>query len=257
MTAPQPGLAPLILGHSHLAALQIAHSRGLAGTFPSAATLAPTFVYIGRAKDAPADPVPSPGQLPAAAATALDEFAGPAVVSCIAGNDHTVFGLLNHPRPFDFVLASEPDLPLSAGAEILPARLVHSTLRARMGSALQLLTALRARVSGTLIHLEPPPPVPSAVHIRAHPGVFAGKMAELGISPAVLRYKLWRLHSAILADLCRDLGVTLLPVPRDTQDAHGMLAQEGWNPDPTHANAWYGARVLRDLAAHLGRLQET
>ena len=254
---PQPGLSPLIIGHSHLAALQIAHARGLAGSYPSAGGLAPCFLYIGRAKDAPAGPRPPPGQLPEAALAALARFAGPAVVSCVAGNDHTVFGLLRHPRPFDFILADAPDLPLSPDAEILPARLVRATLRARMGGALQLLAALRQRVSGTLIHLEPPPPVPSADHIRAHPGVFADKMGELGISPAALRYKLWRLHSAILGEQCRDLGVTLLPAPHDTQDAHGMLAQEFWNPDPTHANARYGARVLRDLACHLTRPQET
>ncbi len=253
----QAGLAPLILGHSHLAALQNAYARGLAGAAPSGRAFAPHFLYIGRAKDAPPDPKSPPGHVPPAAIAALAQFSGPAVVSCIAGNDHTVFGLLNHQRPFDFVLASEPDLPLSAEAEILPARLVRATLRARMSIAVQLLTAVRKLVPGVLIHLEPPPPVPSAEHIHAHPGVFAGKMAELGISPAPLRYKLWRLHSAILADLCGDLGITMLPAPRDTQDAHGMLLQEGWNPDPTHANAWYGARLLRDLAAHLARLEET
>ncbi len=250
-------LTPLILGHSHLAALQMAHARKVLDADPSLAALAPDFLYIGRAKDVTFDPGTPLGELPPPAIAALGGFTGPAVISCIGGNDHTVFGLLNHPRPFDFTLASEPDLPLSPDAEILPARLVRATLRARMGISVQLLTALRARVPGALIHLEPPPPVPSAAHIRAHPGVFAGKMAELGVSPATLRYKLWRLHSAILADLFRDLGVTLLPVPADTQDADGMLLQDGWNPDPTHANAWYGARVLRDLAAHLARNQET
>ena len=255
-TAPTPPvLAPLILGHSHLAALQMAHARRLDAGGGHAAALAPAFLYIGRAKDTPPQAAPPPGELPPAALAALAGFAGQAVVSCIGGNDHAVFGLLNHPRPFDFVLAGAPDLPLAAGAEILPARLVRATLRARMGVSVQLLTALRHRVPGALIHLEPPPPVPSADHIRAHPGVFAGKMAEHGIAPASLRYKLWRLHSAILSDLCRDLGVTLLPVPADTQDADGMLAADAWNPDPTHANAWYGARVLRDLAAHLTRAQ--
>ncbi len=257
MNVPLAPLTPLILGHSHLAALQLAHARSLPAADASISALAPQFLYIGRAKDVPPDPKSPPGNLPATAIAALDKLSGPAVVSCIGGNDHTVFGLLAHPRPFDFILASEPDLPLSAEAELLPARLVRATLRARMGIAVQLLTALRQRVSGRLIHLEPPPPVPSADHIRAYPGVFAGKMAELGVSPAILRYKLWRLHSAILADLCRELGITLQPVPADTQDADGMLVQDGWNPDPTHANAWYGARVLRDLAVNLARNQET
>ncbi len=142
-------------------------------------------------------------------------------------------------------------------AEILPARLVRATLLRAHGCAVQLLTALRERVTGPLIHIEPPPPVPSADHIRAYPGVFAGKIAELGVSPASLRYKLWRLHSAILAELCGKLGIALLPAPADTQDAQGMLAEDCWNPDPTHANAVYGGRVLRDLAAHLTRAKES
>ena len=255
MGAGHARLAPLILGHSHLAALQMAQARGLAD-LAGASFLAPEFLYIGRAKDAPPDANAPPGTLPPAALAALARFGGPAVVSWIGGNDHTVFGLLNHPQPFDFILASAPDLPVSPGAEILPARLVRATLQARMGASMRLLTALRQRVPGRLVHLEPPPPVPSADHIRAHPGVFAGKVAERGVSAASLRYKLWRLHSAILIELCVSLDIVWQPVPADTQDAHGMLVQDGWNPDPTHANAWYGARVLRDLAVNLTRQQE-
>ena len=242
-------VSALILGHSHLAALQLAHARKLVAEPADGTHLEPQFLQLGRTR-APG-PAPDPAILPPAALAALETFQGTAIVSCVAGNDHAVFGLLNHPQPFDFILPAAPHRPLDETAEILPAGLVRAALSRRMTVTAELLSALRGAVPGLLFHLESPPPVASAAHILKHPGVFAGKIERLGVAPASLRHKLWRLHSAIVADLCRGLGITFLKVPADTQDANGMLVEDCWNPDPTHGNAMYGARVLRDLLAVL------
>lgn len=170
------------------------------------------------------------------------------VVSCIGGNGHNVVGLLNHPIKFDFVLPSCPELPIAEGHEILPSMLVTGILRRQVGPNLRLLAAVRDAFKGPMIHLESPPPVPSEEHIRSNPSSFKDRIDRFGVSPALLRYKLWRVHSAIYRQECRRLGIRFLPVPRKTQDAQGMLVKAAWNVDPTHGNTWYGLRVLRQLA---------
>ena len=79
--------------------------------------------------------------------------------------------------------------------------------------------------------------------------MFKGLIAERGVSPALLRFKLWRLHSGLYREACAALGVEFLPVPLEMQDVEGMLVPQAWNPDPTHVNALYGQHVLARLMA--------
>ena len=50
----------------------------------------------------------------------------------VDGNAHTVFALVKHPRPFDFVLSEEPGLPLDGEAEIVPEAFVRAALDHRL-----------------------------------------------------------------------------------------------------------------------------
>src|SRR2546430_12243633 len=50
------------------------------------------------------------------------------IFSCIGGNDHNVFGLVEHPQPFDFVLEERPELPLCLGRECIPTQIVSAAL---------------------------------------------------------------------------------------------------------------------------------
>jgi hypothetical protein len=63
-----------------------------------------------------------------------------------------------------------------------------------------------------------------------------------------LRYKIWRLHSRIVAERCSELGIAFLPAPRETQDAQGFLRPE-FAGDATHGNEAYGEAVIRQLEA--------
>ena len=170
-------------------------------------------------------------------------------VSLLGGNDHSMVGMLNHPRRFDFVLPEAPGLPVDETAELLPAGLLRAELARRIAPHLEVLAACRAAVPGRFVHIESPPPIPAAAHIEAHPGVFKDLIAERGVSPALLRYKLWRLHAALYQESCARLGVEFLAAPPEMQDEQGMMVQLAWNPDPTHGNHIYGRHVLAQLQA--------
>jgi hypothetical protein len=176
----------------------------------------------------------------------INAFGPSRLLLLLDGNTHNIFGLVQHPEPFDFVLAEQPDLPLVKGAKIIPAGAVRAELEARLyGGGMSLLRKTFATMPMTQV--ESPPPIPSEAHIRQHPGIFAEAIARRGVAPATLRYKLWRLHSSIVKDMCARSHVGFLPGPLATQDAQGMMRQECWNPDPTHGNARYGAQVIAQI----------
>jgi hypothetical protein len=236
-----------VMGHSHVGALEAAHKRRV----PGAQVLEMRFVRLNDTQFAP--PMVE-GALNPAILEELRAAAAEVHVSALGGNDHSIIGMLNHPQRFDFVLPEAPELPLDEACEILPAGLLRGELACRIAPHLAVLAAYRAAVLGPLIHIESPPPVPSAEHIRTYPGVFKDLIAACGVSPALLRYKLWRLHSGLYREACARLGVAFLGVPTEMQDAQGMMVEAGWNPDPTHGNPVYGAHVLKELAASLGEV---
>lgn len=174
----------------------------------------------------------------------------------VDGNAHTVFALVQHPRPFDFVLSECPDLPLQEGAEIVPEAFVRAALDERLRMTERLMAALRRSVDIPLYHLESVPPVPSDQHIlQTQESIFweSLRLGELGVAPASMRFKLWRLHSALVAEICRRHDIAFVPAPPETLDAKGFMVERAWFPrDATHGNSWYGSRVLRQIAAIVG-----
>ncbi len=114
---------------------------------------------------------------------------------------------------------------------------------------LRALAAYRAMVQGRMIHIESPPPIADVPFLEAHPGSFAELMQARGFAPALFRYKVWRLQSALYRETCAQLGVEFLPVPPEMMDDQGMMVQQAWNYDPTHGNALYGSHVLARIAS--------
>ena len=187
--------------------------------------------------------------LPRRLAKSVGERSRELIVSLVGGNKHNILGLLNHPRPFDFILPEEPDLPFTPGAECVPVELVADSLAKRVANELDFLRTLRRATKVAMAHVESPPPNPSAEHIRRYPGIFKSRIDSLGIAPAHLRYKLWRLHSSIVRAACAEAGIVFVPVPREALDAHSMMVDAAWANDPTHGSAWYGALVLKQILA--------
>ncbi len=235
----------LFTGHSHLTALETAAEHQ---DFPE---INPSFLQLTIPEYTP---IVSDGQAPevhpAFKSDIRERVQNRDLIICLAyGNEHNILALLNHPQPFDFTLKSEKTLPLLDTRQIIPAAFIEQRFRAMTVKARCLLEDIRkATPEATPVYqLQSPPPIPSDAHIEKFPGPFRTKMAELGISPVLLRYKLWRAYSAIVEDICQNTGIIYLKAPENTQDKDGYLRQEYWNNDPTHGNEAYGAAVIRNI----------
>jgi hypothetical protein len=175
----------------------------------------------------------------------LREHPGP-VFSMIGGAAHGVLGMLVHPRRFDFVLPAQPLLPLDPAAEVLPALAVRRVLESLTAEYLALMSQVRRLCVGQMCHIESPPPYADAERMHADMpwGMYPGMCQE--ISPAALRYKLWRLHSQIIGEWCREAGALFVPCPPETFDENGFM-REPYYGDGAHANMAYGERLLEQM----------
>jgi hypothetical protein len=228
----------LFVGHSHITAPRLAHAEAGGGAeIEFCGITQPEF-----------HPESKDGVLHPAILARVEAAPSELHVSMLGGNDHTVISLVNDPRRFDFVLPEAPDLYVDTRAEILPAGLLRVELKRRIMPHLMTLAAYRAVVKGRLVHIESPPPVPSAEFIESNPDTFGSRLAQRGVSPALFRYKMWRLHSGLYRETCGQLGVEFLPAPSRMQDEQGMLVQPAWR-DATHANTLYGQHVLAQLVS--------
>lgn len=192
------------------------------------------------------------------AAQAQQMEADDVLVSTIGGNQHQVFGLIQHPRPFDFHLPGS-ELPMQPESEVIPYRMMWDVfaggLRGRDGSQMR---HLRQAASCRMVHLTPPPPKEDEAHIlRRFESHFAKQgLAEQGVTAAPLRLKLWLLQVRVLQALSAEIGITLLPPPPGTQTDDGYLKPEYYANDATHANGEYGALVLLQLEELADRVLE-
>lgn len=263
MSEAQPASAPpaqrarplriVAVGHSHLAAimkgfrqLRAADSR----TAPQA-----TFIQLNSVEFRP--PLQG-GKLNSGITDAINAAPGDVLISCVAGNAHNVLGLLNHPSPFDFVLPEEPDMPLEERAEILPFGLIERCLRETLEqTAFRIIAALLDTSHLPMAHLESPPPIPSGDYIRSVPdSKFSDQIEEFGVAPAALRYKLWRLHSALAERFCEERGVSYVRVPKEIQDANGMLVESCWG-NATHGNEAFGLALLQETLSRVNEMLKT
>lgn len=179
----------------------------------------------------------------------LRNHVGP-VFSHLGGSPPNVIGTLRHPRPFDFVLPSEPDLPLDSDAEVIPSAAV-ATLLAKAGRPWFGLMRELARLSdGPIFHMEPPPPSEDSERMKKNVlwPLFPGMLHE--VSPPIFRYKLWRLHSDVLRDVCRPLGIQLVPVSPRCQTPKGFLDPRFFL-DGVHGNVDYGALMIEHMEQFL------
>ncbi len=182
-------------------------------------------------------------------AARISAHVGP-VFSHLGGNPPVLIGTLRHPRPFDFVLPSEPDLPLEPGAEVVPSVAVRMLLEKVARPWIGLMQELARLCDGPVFHVEPPPPSMSSERMAKHMiwDLFPGMTRE--IAPPVFRYKLWRLHSELLRDVCGPLGIQLIPVPAECRTPEGFLRGRYFG-DGTHGNVEYGALMIRHMERYL------
>ena len=240
--------ALLVIGQSHVAAL-----RDAARVRRERDPAAPRTRVIHTGEPAYAPDIVGDGDAarlaPPLVEAVRDQIArhDPLLVSVTGGNAHNVLGLIRHHRPFDFRLSQEPSPPLDPMAELLVEGLVSATLARMMARDIARLRALRACV-GPFVHVESPPPVRDDRFIAAAADLHfrdAG-IARLGVSPAGLRFRLWRLASRLFRAEAESLGCRFLAVPDAAKDGDGFLSP-GLAADATHGNADYGNILIEAL----------
>lgn len=168
------------------------------------------------------------------------------VVAAVGGSSAAVIGLVEHHRPFDFVLPAEPDLPLDPTRELAPVDGVRAALAAEEGKYTPLLEQVRALSHGPVFQLEAPPPVQDSAMIAEFvPWSLWPDQPRL-VAPPALRYKLWRLSSEVVAAICARLDVIYQPAPRASLDQAGFMAP-GLSADGIHGDIAYGHLVWDEL----------
>lgn len=225
----------LAIGHSHVACVQLAASEiGFEmSSFnfwlaPGASIAANGTLYLSEElKDT------------------IRKHSGP-VLSFVGGASHVVLGGLVHPRRFDFVLAEQPELPVHPDAELLPQEAVRAMMRAHMGGYLNLMKEIVELASEPVCHFEPPPPCRDDQRImRTMPwSLFPDMKREISTLP--FRYKMWRVHGAIIRDWCAAHGVRFIVPPPESVDADGCITDRCTH-DGLHGNPTYGALVVDQI----------
>lgn len=177
----------------------------------------------------------------------------------VGGNEHIAMSVVQSREPVDFVLGDDPDLPLAADASILPEAAVRETMREKMALTLGVLALLRRATSIPLFCLEPPPPLPDA-RVLAYPKEFFRKAVDRGkLSSELFRYKMWRVQSGLYRAVCARENIEFVAVPERFVAPPGVLAQEAWGADASHANQLFGeamvAKAIEMMEARLTAAQ--
>ena len=248
----------VVVGHSHLKALQVAASEGHAAQADFLQLRDEPYASMLR-KTRPKD-----GVLPTPLAKRIFSPKNDAVVLYVQGNAHNLFGLVNHPQPFDFLMpgTNAPDIP---GRPIAPYALVRAGIEEAMGRQLKLLNVLvqarqaaaskspfpilrrwREKQSQRFFLLMAPPPVPED-HALRYSGRFRGAIERHGISPMSFRRKCWQVQRDIISKWAEQRNVAFIDVPARVFSYDGALRLEYCGQDTTHANAAYGHVVLNLL----------
>lgn len=181
---------------------------------------------------------------------------------CWGGNQHNQWFLFA-PKPlFDFNLASRPDLPVEPGAELVPEAMVRELFWPSVAILSAMLSEI-ARAEGSRIFVlgTPPPKRDEAVikgYLQHEPLLVAlaaekgYSLADVAVTPAIVRLKLWRVVQDMMAEMAVANGGAFVEVPPEAQDDLGFLVPEFWAPDATHANPLYGRLMLDRLLDRVG-----
>lgn len=220
------------IGHSHLRCVQVyAATQGLElNGINFWATPNPFVVEDGRKRLRP---------------DLADRLRRGPVFSFIGGGSHSVF-VVTHPEPFDFVLPEAPDLPIDENARILPVAALREFLMVDMRQYFEIIDMVLAVTKKPMFHMESPPPFAdgSLMAETINWPQYADRPHE--VAPRFLRYKIWRLHSAMVREFCISRGITFIDHPRAATDAEGFLAAEYYH-DCVHAGPAYGALLLDQM----------
>ena len=126
-------------------------------------------------------------------------------------------------------------------------------IKAKMSEVCEPYTGFIAHVCSQTNAVVMVPSAPPAIDdVLAIPGGTSSPeldemVRELGVAPAALRRKFWKVCEEIFKETCERHGATFIPVPGETINESGFRRRKYWGSDWLHANAEYGELVLRQV----------
>ncbi len=169
------------------------------------------------------------------------------ILLSVSGSDWLNFCISNRPEPFDFILPSAPDLPLTPGARIIPYAEIKEALRQHIRHIVLGVGLVAKHAKAPVAYLEPPPPIESNDHIAATAAWEKDAIASRGMTSPWLRLKFYRLHSELIAEACSAAGVPFHHVPDNARTENGFITPDGVGDDPMHATPGWAAKIIREV----------
>lgn len=176
---------------------------------------------------------------------------GTPVFLSMLGGYHNVLGLFQSGQRYDFLLDPKDRAEPPPTARV-PNRAIASVLEEVFGQATKILK-MKSVSKAPVYLLSTPPPKQSNEFIMsrvlAQKKVHNGqRVAEVEVERPEIRLKLWQLEAGLLERWAKRGGMHYVPAPPEAFDDNGFLGREFYN-DATHANAQYGALVVRQIEA--------
>jgi hypothetical protein len=183
------------------------------------------------------------------------------VISMLGGNAHFVYGALNHPRKFDFVIPSRPDLPPSLDAELVPYDMICDRARHDVESLLGIMGAACKSTGVKCFHVSAPPPVEDSdtlvknLLLAANSELGRKMQSDLenfGAASAEFRLKVWLIYAMVTREVCKAWGIGYIDVPKAATDERGYFVPH-LTSDSFHGIEAYGRMVLTEIEGRLGK----
>jgi hypothetical protein len=170
----------------------------------------------------------------------------------VLGTYHNILGLLRSGPDFDFFLDADDVVDRTARANV-PHRAIADAFLNVFAEA-KPVREISAASRGPVHLLSSPPPKADNEFIfsrltRQKKRAYRGKVVcDVGVERPVSRLKLWRLETSLISSWAEAEGMSFVPPPSEAFDADGFLAEEFYGDDATHANARYGALVVKQIS---------
>lgn len=242
----------VVIGQSH----SVAIAQALAGECADVTGIGVYRLHDGREK-AGADDISLDQALHLVAGLSCDV---PLFLSAL-GTYHNILGMLRAGPDFDILLSNQ-DVSHAQARVIVPHRAIAGAFTHEFARA-KLLLKIRAAARSEVYLLSAPPPKQSDEFMlqrlmRQKSGSYRGRsIRNVGVTRAESRLKLWALEASLARGWAQSKGMGFVPAPDLALNADGFLSRKMYLDDATHANARYGALVVRQICDILGSKQET
>jgi hypothetical protein len=164
------------------------------------------------------------------------------------GSEHVRWGLINDPRPFDFVPPANAGSHEPLHGEIFPYEMMATLGRSAAEQLTAPLAFFRSLTDQPIYQLSPPPPLRGADMSRINMGdMFEEGSRKYGIAPDPFRVRIWQICIEGFRRACTEKGVIFLEAPHEMIGPDGCLVPEAVGHDAVHANALYGRMLLDQL----------